>query len=269
MSVDDPVIGRQTPSGSLDSFSSVGQTPNHELATVLGDLLSLTISSVGADGGFILVLDEGGRPSHWYLLTDGKGMFVPPSHAWAIVERGLAGWVIQHQKGDLVDDLTEDPRWLPSPYFPIGEGRGSALCLPLLVQHRVVGVLTLVHREPGFLKPHHLGSLHGTADQAALAIENAWLYEKVRRQAEEMVALYEVALNISADQTLDRLLETVVAQAMDLLRCQGGGVFLWREKEAALELVAAYDPEIDLRGIRVAPGEGLVGRVFEMGTSRS
>jgi NtrC-family two-component system sensor histidine kinase KinB len=52
---------------------------------------------------------------------------------------------------------------------------------------------------------------------------------------------------------------------MDLLHCQGGGVFLWHAEETLLELAAAYDPEIDLRGTRVAPGQGLVGRVFETG----
>jgi K+-sensing histidine kinase KdpD len=34
-----------------------------------------------------------------------------------------------------------------------------------------------------------------------------------------------------------------------------------------LELVAAYDPEIDLRGTRVSPGENMIGRVFESGDS--
>jgi len=267
MSVDDPVIDRRASSNSLDSLSRAGYGPSNELATVLSDLLSLFLSSVGADGGSILVLDEGGWPSHWYVVINDKGTFVSPAHARVIVERGIAGWVIQHQKAALVDDLAEDPRWVHSPHFSISEGQGSALCLPLLVHHRVAGVLTLVHREPGFLKSSHLSLLRSAAERAALSIDNARLYEIVRRQAEEMAALYEVALNISADQPLNRLLDTVVAQAMDLLRCQGGGVFLWREKEAALELVAAYDPEIDLRGIRVAPGEGLVGRVFETGDS--
>jgi NtrC-family two-component system sensor histidine kinase KinB len=135
----------------------------------------------------------------------------------------------------------------------------------LLIFDRVTGVLPLLHRTPGFFKPHYLSLLQNITERMALPIENARLYETVRRRAEEMAALYDVALNISADQPLDRLLNTIVAQAMDLLHCQGGGLFLWCEEEAELELVAAYDPEIDLRGTRVAPGEGLVGRVFETG----
>lgn len=236
-----------------------------DLAAVLADVLSWATSSVNASGGFVLVLDEGGWPSHWYILSNRDGRLAPPVHARAIVESGIAGWVIQQQRGALVKDLVKDPRWLPIPQLALGAEEGSALCLPLLVFGRVVSVLTLLHPEPDFFKPHHLNLLQESSDQAALVIENFRLYEASRRRAEEMAALFEVALNISADQPLDRLLNTIVAQAMDLLRCQGGGVFLWRRQEAALELVAAYDPEIDLRGLRVAPGEGLIGRVFETG----
>jgi signal transduction histidine kinase len=198
-------------------------------------------------------------------MQDGRGQFVPPTHARAVVDRGIAGWVIKHQRGDLIDDLSLDPRWLPLPKFPFGADRGSVLLLPLLLHNRVVSILALRSQEPGFFNSEHLQTLQQMADQTALSIENARLYEAVRHRAAEMAALYEVALNISADQPLARLLDTVVAQAMDLLRCQGGGVFLWRENEAALELVAAYDPEIDLRGLRIKPGDGLVGQVFEIG----
>jgi NtrC-family two-component system sensor histidine kinase KinB len=270
----DPVINQAERSGShqtsgdfLDSLLDSGYElkDNRDLAAVLRDVLSRAIRSVGADGGFILVLDEGGWASHWFVFRDGEGKFVPATHMRNIVERGIVGWVIQHQRGQVVSDLANDPRWFHLPHYPVSSGQGAALCLPLLVQNRVVGAVVLIHPTPGHFEPRHLIMLQGIAGQAALSVENARLYETVRRRAEEMAALSEMALNISADQPLDRLLDTVVAQAMDLLRCQGGGVFMWQKEAARLELVAAYDPEIDLRGTRIIPGEGLAGRAFEIG----
>lgn len=275
MPVDDPVInlGEQTGSHQMpgdppDSPLRADEEPrkNLQLTAVVRDVLSGAMRTASAEGGFILVLDEGGRPSHWFILQDEGGKSVPPAFARAMVERGIVGWVIEQQQGDVVDDLASDPRWLHLPEFPVSAGQGSALCLPLLVHGRAAGVLTLVHHRPGFFEPRHLDLLRSSGERAALSIENARLYEMLRRRVEGMTALYEVALNLSGDQPLGRLLDTIVAYAMDLLDCKGGGLFLWREDEGELELVAAYDPEIDLRGRRVAPGEGLVGRVFETGT---
>ncbi len=262
-----PELGTKAHDEALDALLHLGREPRRDLdlATILCDVLRITARSVGAQGSSILVLNEGGWPSHWFVLEDGKGEFVTLAHARAIAERGVVSWVIQHRQGDLVKDLANDPRWVRLPDLPHSVEQGSVLCLPLLVYGRVTGVLTLVHPTPDFFKPRHLSLLQDIAERIALPIENARLYETVRRRAEEMTALYEAALNISADQPLDRLLDTIVAQTMDLLRCQGGGLFLWREAEAVLELVAAYDPEIDLHGTRLAPGEGLVGRVFETG----
>jgi NtrC-family two-component system sensor histidine kinase KinB len=236
-----------------------------DLTTILRDVLSTATSNVKADGGFILVLEEGGRPSHWFILSRDRGGLASLDRARALAERGIVGWVIHNHQGKMVSDLSSDPRRLDLTDLGIDMQQGSALCLPMLVYARLVGTVTLIHRKPDFFKPAHWDQFRDITDQAALLIENARLHERVRRQAAEIATSYEVALNISADQPLDRLLDTVVAQAMDLLRCQGAGVFLWREEQAELELVAAYDPEIDLRGIRVTPGEGLVGRVFETG----
>jgi signal transduction histidine kinase len=274
MSVKDPAINRGE---QTDSHRTLGETldlllgAGHEsrngldLGAVLRDVLSSTARSIGAETGFILILDEGGWPSHWFVMQEEQGEFVSPVHARTIAEHGIVNWVIQHRRGEVLDDIASDARGLDSPYLPINAEGGAALCLPLLTPGRVVGVLTLIHSKPGFFNPRHLSLLLGVADRAALSIENARLYDTVRRRAEEMTALCEVALNISADQPLVRLLDTVVAQAMDLLRCQGAGVFLWQEDHSVLELVAAYDPEIDMRGTRFAPGEGLVGQVFTTG----
>jgi signal transduction histidine kinase len=281
MPIDDPVINsdkqtdrHQTPTESLASLLSNGSHPSAgvgnsrdglDVESVLRDVLSTAMHSSGADGGFILVLDEGSWPSHWFVLQGEQGRLLSPTHARTIVERGLVDWAIQHPQGALLDDFAGDHRWFLFPHSPSSAGPGSALCVPLLVHARVVAVLALVHWKSGYFRSHHLGLLQSVADRSALSVDNARLYEIVRRQAEETTALSEMALNISADQPLGRLLDTVVAQAMDLLRCQGAGIFLWRENDAKLELVSAYDPEIDLRGLRVAAGEGLAGRVFETG----
>jgi signal transduction histidine kinase len=243
-------------------------TPGAEgaLAAVLYDVLSAALRATSAERGCLLLIDRGGWPSHWFVLADGDGRFLPNVYARPTLERGIVGWVIRHRRGECVEELAGDARWSNLPRSLVGDGSGSALCQPLYLGERVVAVLALFHPTRGFFRAEHQKALEHLDDATLVSIENAYLYDLVRRQAEEMSALREMALNVTVDQSLERLADVVVAQAMALLDCQGGGLYLWREEASTLEMVAAYDPEVDLRGTRLVPGEGLAGCVFESKT---
>ncbi len=236
-----------------------------DLTGTLRQMLLVTTKSLGVDAGSVLVLDEAGRPLRWFDQQGGDVGQAELDAAWALLKEGMIGWVVREGRGDIVDDLATDPRWLKLPDLAFSLEKGSAICVPLLLAGRVVGVLSLFHPDPGFFQPQHLSLLQNYADQAAMAVENARLYAAVRRWAEDMTALYETTLNIAADQPLNRLLNTIIAQAMDLLHCQGGALFLWRDQENVLELVATYDAELDLEGLRIAADKGLAGHVFQTG----
>jgi K+-sensing histidine kinase KdpD len=238
----------------------------HRLETVLRETLAASVRAVEASVAFVAVLDEGNWPYRWFILHERrKDEFFSVPNAQAIVERGIVDRVIQHQHGVVVEEFSADPSWWEIGQLPIELSQGAALCLPLVIYQQVVAVLGLVHETPGYFQSQHLDILRDTVAPYIPSLEIARLDATVRRQAQEMAALSELGLNITADQPLDQLLNVVVAQAMDLLRCPGAGLFLWREEEGVLEMAAAYDEQVDLRGIRIAPGEGLVGCVFEAG----
>jgi signal transduction histidine kinase len=80
---------------------------------------------------------------------------------------------------------------------------GGAVFITLALKDGVVGMLTLVYREPGFFKEQRAMLVLTIANQAAVAIENARLYE----QAQELAALEE-------RQRLARELHDSVSQAL-------------------------------------------------------
>jgi GAF domain-containing protein len=59
------------------------------------------------------------------------------------IKRGLAAWVVENRVPALVENTRMDPRWLPSTIEQSNELSRSAICLPLMTQDRVIGVLTL------------------------------------------------------------------------------------------------------------------------------
>jgi PAS domain S-box-containing protein len=83
------------------------------------------------------------------------------------------------------------------------QGLSSWMGIPLLLKDRIVGMLALTHAEKAFFKPHQYELVRAIANQAAVAIENAKLYE----QAQQLAAVEE-------RQKLARELHDSVSQAL-------------------------------------------------------
>jgi two-component system phosphate regulon sensor histidine kinase PhoR len=158
-----------------------------DINRVLADILDLTLKSVEASNGSILILDEQGAVVHKILARAG----MPPEQAEAVVaevlSQGFAGWVVDRRQGTVLDDVSADPRWVS---FPDDElVGGSAIGVPLLRPERVVGVLTLRHPETEHFTASHLALLSSIGDQAAIAVENARLFHSVQAERAKMTAV--------------------------------------------------------------------------------
>ena len=82
--------------------------------------------------------------------------------------------------------MTRISRHLDSPDHPetaATAGARSWLMVPLMFGGRTIGALSLLHAEPGFYNAHQVRLVRAIADQAAVAIENARLYEQVQQGA--------------------------------------------------------------------------------------
>jgi sigma-B regulation protein RsbU (phosphoserine phosphatase) len=88
---------------------------------------------------------------------------------------GLVGYAALHKEPVLVSDVSKDPR-----YIPVVEDIRSELVVPLMVQDRCIGVFDLESPELEAFKKSDIQVLTLLASQAAVAIENARLYQTIR-----------------------------------------------------------------------------------------
>ncbi len=88
---------------------------------------------------------------------------------------GLVGYSALHKEPVLVSDVSKDPR-----YIPVVEDIRSELVVPLMVQDRCIGVFDLESPELDAFKKSDIEIMTLFASQAAVAIENARLYETIR-----------------------------------------------------------------------------------------
>jgi len=158
-----------------------------DLDRVLSDILALTMPNMGATDGSIMVFDDTGRVSHRILIRKDLSPEEAAEVTDQVLSRGLAGWVREYRTGAVVDDVHQDDRWLALPGAPLNVR--SAIAVPLLRRDKVVGVLTLVHPEPGRFTPEQLPLLMSIANQAAVAVENARLFREVQEERAKLEAI--------------------------------------------------------------------------------
>jgi len=94
---------------------------------------------------------------------------------------GLVGYAALHREPVLVPDVSQDPR-----YIKVVADVRSELAIPMLLKDRCIGVVDLESPELDAFNKRDVEILTLLASQAAVAIENARLYEEVRANEERL-----------------------------------------------------------------------------------
>src|SRR5579864_7767560 len=130
----------------------------------------------------------------------------PPEFAERRVKvgEGVTGRAAQLRQAILIDDVTQDPRYIAA--IP---NVCSELAVPLTIKNRVIGVIDLEAREPGYFTEEHSRLLTLIASRMAAGIENAQLYTRTTRQARILLMMNEIARELTSILNLDELLRRI------------------------------------------------------------
>lgn len=131
-----------------------------DLHAMLRRVLLLTLESVGAVSGSIMVLNGEGEVMDGALAYNGEVRTPNPQQLEQIVDGGLAGWVIEHRQPALITNTSADPRWVQRQEE---HGERSILSVPLMTADRVVGVVTLGYPQAGRFTMEDLAMLTAIA----------------------------------------------------------------------------------------------------------
>src|SRR4030095_10537001 len=149
-----------------------------ELLHVIRDLFHYPHAS-------ILLADEAGK--HLFLQASrGYRKQVGSAFQIAIGKEGITGWVAAHRKPLVVPDVRRDPRYIQG----IVHGR-SEIAVPLLIDKRLIGVLDVESEKVNAFSSRDLRILSLLATNAAVAIENARLYQECKEAKDRLQKLIE------------------------------------------------------------------------------
>ncbi len=115
---------------------------------------------------------------------------------------------------------------------PLGQAAGfeadySSLAAPLHIGDQPVGVITLAHHTPGRYGHEAQAMVATFASYAAVAIENARLYDAAQEQAYASAALLQVAQAVVSLNELDEILGTIVRVMPILVGVERVALYLW------------------------------------------
>ncbi|MBE9506450.1 MAG: GAF domain-containing protein, partial [Chloroflexi bacterium] len=237
--------------------ASLHLTSSLELQPVLEAILEHTLRLVSADDAHVFLYD-GERLTFGAALWAGDFQQEPYDEPRP---HGLTYTVARSGERIVVPDAKDHPLFQDQQWDQWG---GAIVGLPLHVGDRVHGVMNVAFAKPHAFSENELRVLELLADQAAIAIENARLYEETRQRAEEMTALHETTLDITAQLEMPRLLNAIIERASALLGATGGLVHLYDPAEGKLVVVTSHNLDKDYTGLTLEVGEGAAGMVLQM-----
>ena len=125
----------------------------------------------------IMLLNEENELEMKLAVQYGEKLEVPRIR----IGEGLVGYAALHREPVLVPDVSQDPR-----YIPLVADVKSELVIPLMLKDRCIGVFDLESPQLDAFTKRDIEILTLLASQAAVAIENARLYEEVRANEERL-----------------------------------------------------------------------------------
>jgi len=178
---------------------------------------------------------------------------------------GLVGYAALHKEAVLVPDVSKDPR-----YIRLVEDARSELVIPLLLQDRCIGVFDLESPDVDAFKKADAEILTLLASQAAVAIENARLYQTIRdneaRIEKELRFAQQVQEALLPTELPKRLKGVDVAARLAPARELGGDLYDFLSPEPNSFVVAVGD--VSGKGVPAALYSAFVGELVRSRTFR-
>jgi two-component sensor histidine kinase len=230
-----------------------------DLDTTLDLIVRKTTEVMHVDSSTIYLLDP-----------DGDTLFLRASTGLARralgraslkVGQGMTGYSVQENKPVFAADAQSDPhfQWVDE---ADEKSLRSLLAVPLVVENQPIGALNVQTFAPHDYTAGEIEVLSLIGDLAAGALAKAQLYDKQKRQIEEMLALAEVSEVITSPQYLDDILDVVTEMAAKAIDATVCSIFLLNEDGSHLELRSARRSGDFYQERAPLPlGEGVVGQV--------
>jgi sigma-B regulation protein RsbU (phosphoserine phosphatase) len=181
-----------------------------------------------------------------------------------VVDRGVGvmGTVVETGRALILNRPEEIEKYVDRIDREFRFKKRCCVSVPLLRGGEVIGALEAINKEEGVFTGADVEMLTDLAEQVAIALDNARLYERVRREVREKELLYEVGQRISSSLDLEEVLDLILDCLGEVVAFAAAGIYVVdpETREIASLATMGYDPGMEER-IQLKFGDGIVGWV--------
>jgi GAF domain-containing protein/DNA-binding response OmpR family regulator len=178
--------------------------------------------------------------------------------------QGIIGSIAQRGQAEFINDTDHDPRTIQIPGTP-HQDDARLMVAPLLAGEKVSGMMAVWRTGGELYTQADLDFLKELSLQAAIAIQNAQLFNESERRARETSTLAEISREISVTLDLSTVLDQISMRALETLDARDVVIRLL-QGDGAMPIATAVGPNAER--FRAAPlrlGQGITGNVAQTG----
>jgi signal transduction histidine kinase len=236
-----------------------------DLDSLLERMTQQAVSLFNAEVAWVRLFDKQGKLWSRAIAGDEAAISLIPVRAVGeLVGRGK--WMLDNRRPLAIKDMAKDSDRPYSELYKKADLHGF-LGAPLFSRDgKPLGVIFVLTHSPRDFSQREIELIEQFANGAAVAIQNAALFEETVKRAEQLSALHSVAATVSQSLELEVVLDKSIKKVLEVLKFDAARIFLLNLKGNQLEVRAHKNLSEELS--HASPyrlGEGIIGKVWQSG----
>ncbi|NLX08376.1 MAG: GAF domain-containing protein [Chloroflexi bacterium] len=206
-----------------------------DLENIFEIALRETAITLGIEEGSAMQIDNPNQLGH--VVVEYPRGDAPPQQVFVLTQNEVVARVQRNLIPLVVERSESDPLWPELEPMVRRDNVQSALLVPLVVGGTVIGLLRLDSLdERREFTTEQIELAQTIASQAAIAVQNAALFEQTSNRTRELETLFESAQATAVTLDLNEVVRRVTMQFLSALRADACTVFLWDDVNNRLEV---------------------------------
>ncbi|MBI5870275.1 MAG: GAF domain-containing protein [Actinobacteria bacterium] len=233
-----------------------------EMDVVLGQVVRNAVELSGADAGAVSVIDEGSN------RVSIRSSYNYPEELESMefsADDGVFGAIMESGEALVLKDYHEHPAHIKE-FASVFERLGihSLMLVPMIVGKKPIGALGLFMKAPNkAFSEEALETTTAIANQAAVAIQNAHLYEETCNGLKVQQELNKIAISVTSGLDLGKVLQEVARRASEIVNADATMIALMDEESGVIRFPYAHNLPVGLCEATSKAGEGVAGSVIK------
>lgn len=230
-----------------------------DIEKIIEVLLSTAISITKSDTSSLIIIDEENLRVIDAFEFARETNKVNKYKSTARLVNGISGRIAKEKKPLVINDISNFEGVNP---VLVRKNRKAVIGVPLIAREKLLGILYVDSYEPREFSDVQIEYLNLLASQASISLDNALLYKKISREAQDASVLYEVGKAFISTLDFDELLNNILRRLIDTFGYLNLAIFLVDEEKKELKLRSYINYPESVKDIKNAIGvNGITGHV--------